>query len=64
MQRHNTLAFYGKNVNNLTFNIDYKQRGVGGDMPGTLGLHEQYKLHKGKTYRYSFNIRGYTKEEN
>ncbi len=47
---------------NITFNIDYKQCGVGGNMPGTLGLYEPYKLHKGKKYTYSFKLSGYNKD--
>ncbi|MBI9107825.1 MAG: DUF4981 domain-containing protein [Spirochaetales bacterium] len=38
----------------VTFNIDYKQRGVGGDFPGELSLMEKYKLQKGREYAYSF----------
>ncbi|MBI9105865.1 MAG: DUF4981 domain-containing protein [Spirochaetales bacterium] len=40
--------------NTVTFNIDYKQKGVGGDLPGELSLMDKYKLHKGKEYSYSF----------
>ena len=41
---------------NLTFNIDYKQRGVGGDSPGIPTVHEKYKLQKNTKYSYSFRI--------
>lgn len=41
----------------VTLNIDYRQCGVGGDLPGVAALHDQYKLHKGKTYRYGFTIK-------
>ena len=37
--------------------IDAKQRGVGGDMPGTACLHEPYKMHSGN-YSFAFSIRG------
>ena len=37
--------------------IDAKQRGVGGDMPGTACLHEPYKMHSG-SYSFAFCIRG------
>lgn len=39
VQRHNTLAYYGKNVNNLSFNIDYRLR-----------FHETYEALK-KSFR-------------
>ncbi|GAF67868.1 unnamed protein product, partial [marine sediment metagenome] len=29
---------------NITFNIDYKQRGVGGDIPAVAVLHKEFKL--------------------
>lgn len=41
----------------LTLNIDHRQRGVGGDMPGNACLHEPYKLKSG-TYAYSFRLKG------
>lgn len=45
-----------------TFNIDYTQCGVGGDLPGVANLHEEFKIHKGIRYEYSFvitnNIKG------
>ncbi len=41
----------------LTLNIDHRQRGVGGDMPGNACLHEPYKLKVG-TYQYSVKIKG------
>ena len=40
----------------VTFNIDYKQRGIGGDIPARPFIHEQYKLHKKKEYKYTFTI--------
>ncbi len=42
----------------ITFNIDYKQRGVGGDLPSMLMLLDKYKLHGKKKYNYSFIIKG------
>lgn len=46
----------------ITLNIDYKQQGVGGDVPALAVIHNEYKL-KGKTeYRYCFRIRAYKKE--
>ncbi|MBA7650531.1 hypothetical protein ES703_58337 [subsurface metagenome] len=41
----------------ITFNIDYKQRGV-----GSFWLHRKYILEGNKKYSYSFLIRGYTKD--
>jgi len=41
---------------NLTLNIDYKQRGVGGDAPGIPTVHDKYKLKKNTLYNYSFKI--------
>lgn len=46
----------------ITFNIDFKQRGVGGDLPAYALLHRKYRLAENKKYRYSFFLRGYTKE--
>ena len=41
---------------NLTFNIDYKQRGVGGDSPGIPTVHDEYKLKAKDNYSYKFKI--------
>ncbi|TFG18276.1 MAG: DUF4981 domain-containing protein [Promethearchaeota archaeon] len=41
---------------NITLNIDYKQKGVGGDLPGLPSVHNKYRLHKNKEYLYSFSI--------
>jgi len=41
----------------ITVNIDHRQRGVGGDQPGALALHDPYILHKDKMYSYKFSIR-------
>ncbi len=38
----------------LTLNIDHRQRGVGGDMPGAAFLHKEYKLKSGT---YSYHVR-------
>ncbi len=45
-----------------TINIDYKQQGVGGDIPAMAVLHDEYKLKGKKTYKYSFLLKGYSKE--
>ncbi len=42
-----------------TVNIDYGQKGVGGDLPGMLSLKQEYKMKKGKIYKYSFVIDNY-----
>ncbi|MCG8333800.1 MAG: DUF4981 domain-containing protein [Proteobacteria bacterium] len=41
---------------NLTVNVDYGQRGVGGDHPGIAVLHDEFKLKKGRQYSYAFWI--------
>ena len=41
---------------NVTLNIDYKQRGVGGDFPALPTVHDEYKLKKDTKYTYSFRI--------
>jgi len=46
----------------VTFNIDYKQQGVGGDIPGVAMLHNAYKLKSMQKYRYSFRLRGYSED--
>ncbi|MFW9952281.1 MAG: glycoside hydrolase family 2 TIM barrel-domain containing protein, partial [Candidatus Thorarchaeota archaeon] len=46
-----------------TFNIDYKQQGVGGDIPALAALHKKYKLVGGEDYCYTFRIRGYSKDK-
>ncbi len=40
----------------VTLNIDYRQRGVGGDFPALPTVHDKYKLKKGKKYHYSFEM--------
>jgi len=46
----------------ITFNIDYKQRGVGGDIPALSIIHRKYRLEGNKSYKYAFLLRGYTKD--
>ncbi|MHA1680160.1 MAG: glycoside hydrolase family 2 TIM barrel-domain containing protein [Promethearchaeota archaeon] len=47
----------GKGCRNTTVNIDYKQRGVGGDSPGIAPMiKEKYKLLGGKELYYKFII--------
>jgi beta-galactosidase len=41
---------------NITFNIDFKQRGVGGDFPAFPTVHDKYKLKEDTTYSYAFKI--------
>ncbi|MCK4253175.1 MAG: DUF4981 domain-containing protein [Candidatus Heimdallarchaeota archaeon] len=41
---------------NMTLNIDHKQRGVGGDFPGVPSVHDKYKLKADVEYSYSFSI--------
>ena len=40
----------------ITLNIDYKQKGVGGDLTGLPSVHNKYRMHKNKNYKYSFTI--------
>lgn len=40
----------------VTLNIDHKQQGVGGDMPGLLNLKDAYKIKKGQPLSYTFRI--------
>lgn len=44
-----------------TLNIDYMQKGVGGDFPGVAMVHDRYLIKKGRTYKYSFIIRNIEK---
>ena len=46
----------------ITFNVDYKQQGVGGDIPALAILHRKYRLEAKKDYAYSFLLRGYTND--
>ena len=45
-----------EDAGNITFNIDYKQMGVGGDDSWNPRIHEEFLL-KDKYYRYGFTIR-------
>ncbi|MFX1442578.1 MAG: glycoside hydrolase family 2 TIM barrel-domain containing protein [Promethearchaeota archaeon] len=45
----------------ITLNIDYKQRGVGGDLPGVALIHSGFRLKGNKTYSYCFRLRAYCK---
>jgi beta-galactosidase len=45
----------------ITLNVDYKQRGIGGDSVIFNGIHEEYKLKKKRKYYYGFMIRPYEK---
>ncbi len=46
-----------------TLNIDYKQQGVGGDIPAMAMLLKKYKLKGGEEYSYTFKIQGYSKDK-
>ncbi len=46
----------------ITFNIDYKQQGVGGDIPAVGCLHKEFKLKGNKLYNYCFRLRAYSKK--
>jgi beta-galactosidase len=45
----------------ITLNIDYKQQGVGGDIPALALLHSKYKLKANIEYKYCFRIKPYSK---
>ena len=47
----------------ITLNIDYKQCGIGGDVPAMAMLHKKYKLKGNEDYTYTFRIIGYSKEK-
>ncbi len=47
---------------NVTLNIDYKQQGVGGDIPALAVLHSEFKLKKNVPYNYCFRLRPYSKD--
>ncbi len=42
---------------NITVNIDHKQRGVGGDWPALARTHNEYKLKGYRKYSYSYRIK-------
>ncbi|MBD3197163.1 MAG: DUF4981 domain-containing protein [Candidatus Lokiarchaeota archaeon] len=41
---------------NITVNIDHRQKGVGGDLPGLPSTHKKYQLSPNKLYKYKFSI--------
>ena len=47
----------------VTVNIDYEQRGVGGDLPAMAFLQEEAKLKAWKRYSYSFRLRAFNEAE-
>jgi beta-galactosidase len=47
---------------NITFNIDYKQRGVGGDIFGLAFVKKEFKILRKKRHYYGFCIRALTKK--
>ncbi|MDC7223634.1 MAG: glycoside hydrolase family 2 TIM barrel-domain containing protein [Spirochaetales bacterium] len=46
-----------KRNESVNLNLDWGQRGVGGDLPGQLCLREPYKMPAGEKYSYAFLIR-------
>ncbi|MBK5112291.1 MAG: DUF4981 domain-containing protein [Candidatus Heimdallarchaeota archaeon] len=46
----------------VTVNIDYKQKGVGGDWPALARTHKEFKLKGFKKYTYSYRIKIIEKE--
>ncbi|MHA1220964.1 MAG: beta-galactosidase small subunit family protein, partial [Candidatus Heimdallarchaeota archaeon] len=46
----------------ITVNIDYKQRGVGGDWPAIARTHSEFKLKKNRRYFYSYRIRPFNED--
>jgi beta-galactosidase len=47
----------------ITWNIDYKQKGVGGDNSWGAPVHEEYRLYGGKNYSYTFCLRAISKND-
>ncbi|NHJ85293.1 MAG: DUF4981 domain-containing protein [Asgard group archaeon] len=47
----------------ITVNIDYNQKGVGGDWPAIALTHKEYKLKGMRKYSYSFRLRPYDKTD-
>ncbi|MHA1232068.1 MAG: glycoside hydrolase family 2 TIM barrel-domain containing protein, partial [Candidatus Helarchaeota archaeon] len=47
----------------IIFNIDYKQRGVGGDNPVFTGIHDEYKIKAKRLYKYAFRLRPYNEND-
>lgn len=52
-----THTFELPNRDFITLNIDHKQKGVGGDLPGLPSVHKKYRLRKDKVYEYRFLLR-------
>ncbi|MFW9900801.1 MAG: beta-galactosidase domain 4-containing protein, partial [Candidatus Thorarchaeota archaeon] len=46
----------------ITLNLDYTQKGVGGDFPALAAVHSKYRLKGDNNYSYSFFLRGYTND--
>jgi beta-galactosidase len=46
----------------ITLNIDHRQKGAGGDIPGLLALHDEFRLKKGRFYSYCFSIQAAGKD--
>ncbi len=42
----------------LTVNVDSVQCGVGGDVPGIAGIHDEYRIRKGQTFELQIMISG------
>lgn len=49
--------------NIITLNIDLKQKGAGGDTPGLLALHDEFKMKRGVPCKYSFTLKPLNKVE-
>ena len=47
----------------ITVNIDFEQKGVGGDWPAIALTHEEFKLKKNKEYNYTYRISPITKKK-
>jgi beta-galactosidase len=45
-----------------TINIDLKQKGVGGDLPGIANVHKEFTLNADQTYFYAYRIIGFTND--
>ena len=47
----------------VTVNIDYKQKGVGGDWPAIARTHKEFQLKGKRKYCYSYRIRLYNSKK-
>ncbi len=45
-----------------TINIDLKQKGVGGDLPGIANVHKEFTLKGEETYYYTYQIVGFSND--